>query len=76
MRRLPDRGAAGSTARCLATYVFIHGGPRVFTYYAPKKVGETFRDYLDLHQGNPALDVQMVLTFRDVWPRRVVKRRR
>ncbi|NYY79666.1 hypothetical protein DMH17_03875 [Raoultella planticola] len=29
----------------LPRYVFIHGGPRVFTYYAPKKSRLLFHDY-------------------------------
>ncbi|BBU78882.1 hypothetical protein EIMP300_02820 [Escherichia coli] len=42
-------------------YVFIHGGPRVFTYYTPKEESiKLFHDYLDLHRSNPNLDVQMV----------------
>lgn len=46
---------------CLPRYVFIHGGPRVFTYYAPKEESiKLFHDYLDLHRSNPNLDVQMV----------------
>jgi glycerol-3-phosphate O-acyltransferase len=41
--------------------VFIHGGPRVFTYYTPKEESiKLFHDYLDLHRSNPNLDVQMV----------------
>ncbi len=45
----------------LPRYVFIHGGPRVFTYYTPKEESvKLFHDYLDLHRSNPALDVQMV----------------
>lgn len=45
----------------LPRYVFIHGGPRVFTYYTPKEESvKLFHDYLDLHRNNPHLDVQMV----------------
>ncbi|STQ08127.1 glycerol-3-phosphate acyltransferase [Enterobacter cloacae] len=45
----------------LPRYVFIHGGPRVFTYYTPKEESiKLFHDYLDLHRSNPDLDVQMV----------------
>ncbi|EPN9329483.1 glycerol-3-phosphate 1-O-acyltransferase PlsB [Cronobacter sakazakii] len=45
----------------LPRYVFIHGGPRVFTYYTPKEESiKLFHNYLDLHRGNPDLDVQMV----------------
>ncbi|WP_058912422.1 glycerol-3-phosphate 1-O-acyltransferase PlsB [Entomohabitans teleogrylli] len=45
----------------LPRYVFIHGGPRVFTYYTPKEESiKVFHDYLDLHRANPQLDVQMV----------------
>ncbi len=44
----------------LPRYVFIHGGPRVFTYYTPKEESiKLFHDYLDL-RSNPDLDVQMV----------------
>ena len=43
----------------LPRYVFIHGGPRVFTYYTPKEESiKLFHDYLDLHRSNPNLDVQ------------------
>ncbi|MBU4681766.1 glycerol-3-phosphate 1-O-acyltransferase PlsB [Cedecea davisae] len=45
----------------LPRYVFIHGGPRVFTYYTPKEESvKLFHDYLDLHRSNPDLDVQMI----------------
>ncbi|MCL2898393.1 glycerol-3-phosphate 1-O-acyltransferase PlsB [Brenneria tiliae] len=45
----------------LPSHVFINDGPRVFRYYVPKqKSVKLFHDYLDLHQGNPELDVQMV----------------
>lgn len=45
----------------LPRHVFIHGGPRVFTYYTPKEESiKVFHDYLDLHRSNPQLDVQMV----------------
>ncbi len=45
----------------LPRYVFIHGGPRVFTYYTPKEESiKLFHDYLDLHRNHPDLDVQMV----------------
>ncbi len=45
----------------LPRYVFIHGGPRVCTYYTPKEESiKLFHDYLDLHRSNPNLDVQMV----------------
>lgn len=45
----------------LPRYVFIHGGPRVFTYYTPKEESiKLFHDYLDLHKRNPELDIQMV----------------
>lgn len=45
----------------LPRFVFIHGGPRVFTYYTPKEESiKLFHDYLDLHRNNPDLDVQMV----------------
>jgi glycerol-3-phosphate O-acyltransferase len=38
-------------------YVFIHGGPRVFTYYTPKEESiKLFHDYLDLHYARPAVD--------------------
>lgn len=38
----------------LPRYVFIHGGPRVFTYYTPKEESiKLFHDYLDLHRSNP-----------------------
>lgn len=37
----------------LPRYVFIHGGPRVFTYYTPKEESiKLFHDYLDLHRSN------------------------
>ncbi|EOC0264413.1 glycerol-3-phosphate 1-O-acyltransferase PlsB [Cronobacter dublinensis] len=45
----------------LPRHVFIHGGPRVFTYYTPKEESiKLFHNYLDLHRSNPDLDVQMV----------------
>jgi len=45
----------------LPRFVFIHGGPRVFTYYTPKEESiKLFHDYLDLHNRHPGLDVQMV----------------
>ncbi|UMX56303.1 hypothetical protein MJ524_02180 [Escherichia coli] len=45
----------------LPRYVFIHGRPRVFTYYTPKEESiKLFHDYLDLHRSNPNLDVRMV----------------
>ncbi|ELM3723370.1 glycerol-3-phosphate 1-O-acyltransferase PlsB [Edwardsiella piscicida] len=45
----------------LPRYVFIDDGPRVFRYYAPKQASvKLFLDYLDLHRGNPALDIQMI----------------
>ena len=45
----------------LPRYVFIHGGPRVFTYYTPKEESiKLFHDYLDQHRNHPDLDVQMV----------------
>lgn len=45
----------------LPRFVFIHGGPRVFTYYTPKEESiKLFHDYLDLHRSHPDLDVQMV----------------
>ena len=45
----------------LPRYVFIRGGPRVFTYYTPKEESiKLFHDYLDLHRNHPDLDVQMV----------------
>ncbi|WP_084999631.1 glycerol-3-phosphate 1-O-acyltransferase PlsB [Cronobacter sakazakii] len=45
----------------LPRYVFIHGGPRVFTYYTPKEESiQLFHHYLHLHRSNPDLDVQMV----------------
>lgn len=45
----------------LPRYVFIHGGPRAFTWYTPKEESiKLFHDYLDLHRSNPKLDVQMV----------------
>ncbi|EPT7002142.1 glycerol-3-phosphate 1-O-acyltransferase PlsB [Cronobacter malonaticus] len=45
----------------LPRYVFIHGGPRVFTYYTPKEESiKLFHNYLDLHRSNTDLDVQMV----------------
>ncbi|PWC17897.1 glycerol-3-phosphate 1-O-acyltransferase PlsB [Brenneria corticis] len=45
----------------LPSHVFINDGPRVFRYYVPKqKSVKLFHDYLDLHQSNPELDVQMV----------------
>ena len=48
----------------LPRYVFIHGGPRVFTYYTPKEESiKLFHDYLDLHRNHPDLDVQMVPVF-------------
>lgn len=38
----------------LPRYVFIHGGPRVFTYYTPKEESiKLFHDYLDLHRSSP-----------------------
>lgn len=37
----------------LPRYVFIHGGPRVFTYYTPKEESiKLFHDYLDLHRSS------------------------
>ncbi|WP_347254044.1 glycerol-3-phosphate 1-O-acyltransferase PlsB [Leminorella grimontii] len=45
----------------LPRYVFIHDGPRVFSYYAPKEESvKLFHDYLDLHRSHPQLDIQMV----------------
>ncbi|MCG8708774.1 glycerol-3-phosphate 1-O-acyltransferase PlsB [Brenneria sp. 4F2] len=45
----------------LPSHVFINDGPRVFRYYVPKQESvKLFHDYLDLHQSNPELDVQMV----------------
>ncbi|SQI35545.1 Glycerol-3-phosphate acyltransferase [Leminorella richardii] len=45
----------------LPRYVFIHDGPRVFSYYAPKEESvKLFHDYLDLHRNHPTLDIQMV----------------
>lgn len=45
----------------LPRYIFIHGGPRVFTWYTPKEESiKLFHDYLDLHRSNASLDVQMV----------------
>lgn len=45
----------------LPRFVFIHGGSRVFTYYTPKEESiKLFHNYLDLHNRNPELDVQMV----------------
>lgn len=45
----------------LPRYIFIHSGPRVFRWYTPKEESiRLFHDYLDLHRGNPKLDVQMV----------------
>ncbi|RFT05299.1 hypothetical protein CGL57_01400, partial [Edwardsiella anguillarum] len=45
----------------LPRYVFIDDGPRVFRYYAPKQASvKLFLDYLDLHRGNPSLDIQMI----------------
>ncbi|MBK5145113.1 glycerol-3-phosphate 1-O-acyltransferase PlsB [Budviciaceae bacterium BWR-B9] len=45
----------------LPRYVFIHEGPRVFSYYAPKEESiKLFHDYLDLHRNHPDLDIQMV----------------
>ena len=45
----------------LPRHVFIHDGPRVFTYFVanPESV-KLFHDYLDLHRNNPQLDVQML----------------
>lgn len=54
----------------LPRYVFIHGGPRVFTYYTPKEESiKLFHDYLDLHRSNPNLDVQMVPVSVMFWSR-------
>ncbi|MEA1063210.1 glycerol-3-phosphate 1-O-acyltransferase PlsB [Erwinia sp. HR93] len=45
----------------LPRYVFVHDGPRVFTYYTPKEESiKLFHDYLDLHRRNPNLDIQLV----------------
>ncbi|MGV3345281.1 glycerol-3-phosphate 1-O-acyltransferase PlsB [Enterobacteriaceae bacterium LUAb1] len=45
----------------LPRYVFIHDGPRIFPYYAPKLESvKLFHDYLNLHRSNPLLDVQMI----------------
>lgn len=45
----------------LPRYVFIHDGPRVFSYYAPKEESvKLFHEYLDLHRSHPTLDIQMV----------------
>ncbi|MDF3008266.1 MAG: glycerol-3-phosphate 1-O-acyltransferase, partial [Enterobacter kobei] len=45
----------------LPRYIFIHSGPRVFTWYTPKEESiKLFHDYLDLHRSHPDLDVQMV----------------
>lgn len=45
----------------LPRYIFIHSGPRVFTWYTPKEESiKLFHDYLDLHRNHPDLDVQMV----------------
>ncbi|MDR0805265.1 MAG: glycerol-3-phosphate 1-O-acyltransferase PlsB [Enterobacteriaceae bacterium] len=45
----------------LPRYVFIHDGPRLFSYYAPKEESvKLFHDYLDLHRNHPDLDIQMV----------------
>ena len=52
----------------LPRYVFIHGGPRVFTYYTPKEESiKLFHDYLDLHRSNPDLDVQTVPNLLKPW---------
>jgi glycerol-3-phosphate O-acyltransferase len=59
----------------LPRYVFIHGGPRVFTYYTPKEESiKLFHDYLDLHRNHPDLDVQMVPVSVMFGRRRVVKK--
>ncbi|WP_413736145.1 glycerol-3-phosphate 1-O-acyltransferase PlsB [Sodalis sp. RH21] len=45
----------------LPRYVFIHDGPRVFSYFSEKLESvKLFHDYLDLHRNNQQLDVQMV----------------
>lgn len=45
----------------LPRYVFIHDGPRVFSYFSEKQQSvKLFHDYLDLHRNNPQLDIQMV----------------
>ncbi len=53
LARLPDHaGPLKFDGALLPRYVFIHGGPRVFTYYAKRRVGEIlFHDYLDLSIG-------------------------
>lgn len=45
----------------LPRHVFIHDGPRVFSYYSPKEESiKLFHEYLDLHRNHPTLDIQMV----------------
>ena len=44
----------------LPRYVFIHGGPRVFTYYTPKEESnKLFHDYLRVRRSNPEKRVSM-----------------
>ncbi len=51
--------------------VFIHGGPRVFTYYTPKEESVKFFTILSRSaSGNRLWTCRWLLArFRDVWPR-------
>ncbi len=54
----------------LPRYVFIHGGPRVFTYYTPKEESiKLFHDYLDLHRSNAKSGCADGASVGDVWGR-------
>ncbi len=45
----------------LQSHVFISEGPRVFSYYQPKRKSvRLVREYLELHRSNPNLDIQML----------------
>lgn len=53
----------------LPRYVFIHGGPRVFTYYTPKEESiKLFHDYLDLHRSSKSGCADGA-SIGDVWSR-------
>ncbi len=45
----------------LQSHVFISEGPRVFSYYKPKRKSvRLIGEYLELHRNNPNLDIQML----------------
>ncbi len=63
------RWSAGVDAVRCCRYVFIHGGPRVFAYYAKEESVKLFAIISIAIRVIRLLDVQMVARFRDVWPR-------